>query len=306
MTLTARAIRQAVHVRRDWALLREAIAGPVRIIVSNTGDQGYQLDERDNADIFADPSRVPHSFPARLLSLLHTRWQKQPDAPLSLFPCELIEKNGEVLKGIVVGLALQWQMPGDLIRYLADHCVWANSLVDRIVSEPIRPIGAVAEPYALWAIEQQPRLQIPCVHPSIVLTENLQHFERRKLFLLNLAHTFLAERWLRDARAAEETVLNAMSDPVLRAELEAIWQQEVLPVFDLLGEGDDALAYVAQVRERLLNPFLAHRLADIAQNHEQKKQRRIAPLLALAASLTQANGTRIEQPRLTDIMASGI
>lgn len=96
-----------------------------------------------------------------------------------------------------------------------------------------------------------------------------------------------------------------MNDPVLRAELETVWQQEVLPVFDLLGARDDALAYMAQVRERLLNPFLAHRLAEISQNHAQKKQRRIAPLLALAASLTQAKGTRIEQPRLTEMMAAG-
>lgn len=86
-----------------------------------------------------------------------------------------------------------------------------------------------------------------------------------------------------------------MNDPVLRAELETVWQQEVLPVFDRLGgEHDDALAYVAQVRERPLNAFLAHRLADIAQNHAQKKQRRTAPLLALTATLTRATGTRIE------------
>ncbi len=306
VTLTGRAIRQAVHVRRDWARIRQTICGPVQIVVSNTGDQGYQLDERDNASDFADPSRVPHSFPARLLSLLHTRWQNHPEAPLSLFPCELIEKNGEVLRGIAVELALRWQMPEEFIRYLIDHCVWANSLVDRIVSEPIRPVGAIAEPYALWAIEQQPRLQIPCVHPSIVLTQNLQHFERRKLFLLNLGHTFLAERWLREARATDQTVCAAMNDPVLRAELETVWQQEVLPVFDLLGEGDDALAYVAQVRERLLNPFLAHRLADIAQNHAQKKQRRIAPLLALAASLMRATGTIVDQPLLTEMMAGDI
>ncbi|MFL9891785.1 mannitol dehydrogenase family protein [Paraburkholderia sp. RL17-381-BIF-C] len=306
LTLTGRAIRQAVHVRRDWARIRQTICGPVQIVVSNTGDQGYQLDERDNASDFADPSRVPHSFPARLLSLLHTRWQNHPEAPLSLFPCELIEKNGEVLRGIAVELALRWQMPEEFIRYLIDHCVWANSLVDRIVSEPIRPVGAIAEPYALWAIEQQPRLQIPCVHPSIVLTQNLQHFERRKLFLLNLGHTFLAERWLREARATDETVCAAMNDPVLRAKLETVWQQEVLPIFDLLGEGDDALAYVAQVRERLLNPFLAHRLADIAQNHAQKKQRRIAPLLALAASLMRATGTIVDQPLLTEMMAGDI
>jgi tagaturonate reductase len=283
--LTGRAIRQAVHVRKDWPRVREAVSGPVQIIVSNTGDRGYQLDERDNVSDVAGSGRVPHSFPARLLALLHARWQSQPDAPLTLFPCELIEKNGEVLRGIVVTLASQWGLPGKFIHYLAEHCVWVNSLVDRIVSESIRPVGAVAEPYALWAIERHPRLRVPCVHPSIVLTD---------------------KRWLRDARPADETVYRAMNDPVLRAELETVWSEEVVSVFEALGERDDALAYVAQVRERLLNPFLEHRLADIAQNHAQKKQRRIAPLLTLAASLTQAKGARIEQPRLTEMLAGGI
>jgi tagaturonate reductase len=139
-----------------------------------------------------------------------------------------------------------------------------------------------------------------------VLTDNLQHFERLKLFLLNLGHTFLAERWLRDARPADETVYGAMNDPVLRAELEMVWSEEVLPVFDALGKRDDALAYVAQLRDRLLNPFLEHRLADIAQNHAQKKKRRITPLVDLAASLTQAKGVRIEQPHLTEMLASGM
>lgn len=297
-TLTGRAIRQAVQAHADWPRIRDAVCGPVQIIVSNTGDRGYQLDERDSARDVSDPASVPHSFPAKLLVLLYARWQSQPDAPLSLFPCELIEKNGEVLRGIIVSLASQWRLPGEFVRYLADHCVWANSLVDRIVSESIEPVGAVAEPYALWAIEKQPRLRLPCAHPLIVLTDDLKHFEQLKLFLLNLGHTFLAECWLRDKRPADETVYHAMNDPVLRTELEAVWMDEVLPVFQAMGKRDDALVYLDQVRDRFLNPFLHHRLADIAQNHAQKKQRRIEPLFELTASLTQGAGVRIEQVRL--------
>ena len=168
------------------------------------------------------------------------------------------------------------------MSWLERHCVWANSLVDRIVSEAIEPVGAVAEPYALWAVETQPGLVLPCRHPAIVLTQNLDLHERLKLFLLNAAHTFLAERWLADGRPAQETVLQAMNDPALGAELEALWQDEILPVFAARGESELALSYLVSVRERFRNPFLAHRLADIAQNHQQKKQRRLAPIVALA------------------------
>ena len=118
-----------------------------------------------------------------------------------------------------------------------------------------------------------------------MLTDDLQHFERLKLLLLNLAHTHLAERWLREGRPAGRTVLQAMQDPPTRDDLEALWAEEVLPLFKVLGEHTKALAYLADLRDRLLNPFLAHRLGDIAQNHEQKKQRRFLPAVMLAEEL---------------------
>lgn len=135
---------------------------------------------------------------------------------------------------------------------------------------------------------------LPCSHPAVVLTDDLAGFERLKLWLLNLAHSFLAECWLVDGRSPDETVLEAMHDPALRARLEDVWRDEVLPVFDDLGQGDDARAYLDGLRDRLLNPFLAHRLSDIAQNHVQKKQRRFAPVIEAAARA----GLPLRQPQL--------
>jgi tagaturonate reductase len=135
---------------------------------------------------------------------------------------------------------------------------------------------------------------LPCEHEAIVVTDDLPRYERLKLLLLNLGHTYLAERWQADRRPADENTLHAMRDPVLRAELEAVWRDEVLPVFDALGEADSARAYLDDVRERFENPFLDHRLADIARNHAEKKERRLRPVIDLAQEL----GLRIDQPRL--------
>jgi len=284
VTLRGDAVREAVNADTQWPRVRE-LACDAQVIVSNTGDSGYQLDERDDAALLAQPEQVPRSFPAKLLVLLHGRWLQRPDAPLSLYPCELVSRNGDVLRGVVMQLAQQWAAPVGLLAYLERHCLWANSLVDRIVSEALQPVGAVAEPYALWAIERQPGLALPCTHEAIVLTDDLAHHERLKLLLLNLGHTFLAERWLLDHRPPGETVLQAMHDPVMRGELETVWADEVLPLFDALGQRETALAYLDELRDRLLNPYLAHRVADIAQNHAQKKQRRFAPAVALAREL---------------------
>jgi tagaturonate reductase len=297
---TCRSVREVLHARHDWAALRGRVRGPVQLIVSNTGDSGWTLAAEDGPDLLAGHAAAPASFPARLLVLLHDRWQAQPAAEFTLLPCELVTRNGDALRDLVLGLASDWRCPPAFVDWLSSHVVWANSLVDRIVSEALEPAGAVAEPYALWAIEVQPGLQLPCRHPAIVLTDDLASHERLKLFLLNLGHTLLAELWLRGSLAADMTVLQAMHEPRLRQPLEQAWQQEVLPVFDALGQGEAARAYLVDLRDRLLNPFLAHLLADIAQNHAQKKLRRLQPVVELAQSLLPALG----QPLLRATLAA--
>jgi hypothetical protein len=70
------------------------VASSIQVIVSNTADRGYLLDAEDSAALLHDGSRAPRSFPAKLLALLHRRWLQAPEAPPSIFPCELLERNG--------------------------------------------------------------------------------------------------------------------------------------------------------------------------------------------------------------------
>jgi tagaturonate reductase len=278
-----RSVRAALSAATHWnEVRREMTEGAVQVVVSNTGDAGWQLADADGASLVAPGAAAPQAFPAKLLVLLHDRWRARPDSALTLLPCELVSRNGDRLRDLVAGLARAWRLPPAFDEWLRGHLAWGNSLVDRIVSAPLEPAGAIAEPYALWAIERADGLIVPCRHPAIVMTDELDRFERLKLWLLNLAHTVLAELWLREGRPADRTVLEAMHVAAWRSTLEGVWADEVLPVFDVLGQGDAARAYRDDVRERLLNPFLAHRLADIAGNHEQKKARRLAPVIAAA------------------------
>ena len=79
------------------------------------------------------------------------------------------------------------------------------------------------------------------------------------------------------------------------------WRKEVLPAFAALGMHDEAAAYRRTVLERFANPFLRHRLADIAANHEAKKQRRMGTLVELA----RQHAPHLGQPRLKAALASG-
>ncbi len=283
---------RALDAAGEWDAVEDLAVGMVQAIVSNTADRGYELDQADRLE-----HRIPRSFPAKLVKLLHARWRHRA-APVTLFPCELISRNGDVLRDVVSGLAAEWGLEPGFRAWLVEDCVWACSLVDRIVSEALDPIGAVAEPYALWAIENAPGLSPVCRHPDLVVTADLARYERLKLYILNLGHTWLAERWLLDRRPPEETVLEALSDPDLAASLDRLYAEEVLPVFAAMGLGDAATAYRRTTLERFRNPFLRHRLSDIAANHAAKKQRRFAALLELAARVAPD----LRQPRLTEAL----
>ncbi|CAB3651544.1 Altronate oxidoreductase [Paraburkholderia graminis C4D1M] len=298
-TTRCRAISEALNANTDWPTVVERFARDARVVISNTGDRGYECFADDTAELLRRDTSVPRGFAAKLVVLLHARFNAGA-APLTLLPCELVSRNGETLRALVADIARSWNAEPEFIRYIEETCVWVNSLVDRIVSEPIRPVGAYAEPYALWAIERQDGMVLPCEHEAMIVTDDLPHYERLKLLLLNLGHTWLAERWKVDARDPQENTLHAMRDPALRADLESLWRDEVLPVFDALGQGDDARAYLDDVRERFQNPFLDHRLADIARNHEQKKQRRFQPVIDLAHELR----LQLKQPRLRAALAT--
>jgi tagaturonate reductase len=272
----------------------ERLFKEARCVISNTADRGYETDPADRPD-----DGPPRSFPAKLAKLLLARHGAGAQ-PITLFPCELTPTNGRVLRAVVLGVLDGWEVSARVRRWAEEDCIWVNSLVDRIVSRPLEPLGAVAEPYALWAIEDQPGLELPCRHAAIAVTSDLKPYERLKLFILNLGHTYLAELWVRGGGAPALTVREAMADQAICGEFDDLYDKEVLPVFAGIGMGEEAYAYRDTVIERFSNPFLNHRLADIYANHDAKKQRRFGGLIELA----EAENVRVSQPRLQAALAS--
>jgi tagaturonate reductase len=272
-TITVTSIDRGLSAGRDWETLTALFAEQSQFVVSNTGDNGYDVSEADRTSSLLEGG-VPVSFPAKLTALFWHRWRAGGHS-MTVLPCELVPQNGRVLRELVLGLARAAGAPAGFEEWLGSRVIWADTLVDRIVSEPLEPIGAIAEPYALWAIECRPGLEPPCQHPAIILAEDLEPFERLKLHILNLGHTVLADLWLRQGRAPEETVRAILDDETVRNWLEDLYRREVVPGFARRGMGSEAESYVATTMDRFRNPFLDHRIADIAQNHPAKVVRRI-------------------------------
>ncbi len=286
-------IGRGLDANLEWREVERLFVNEARWAVSNTGDRGYELDADDRP---GDPA--PRSFPAKLTRLLFARFSAGRP-PLTLLPCELIVGNGGQLRSIVLTVAAGWSLVEPFLRWV-DDCLWVNSVVDRIVSQPLEPAGAVAEPYALWAVERQPGLEMPCRHPAIVLTDDLARYERLKLFILNLGHTWLAEGWAARGSDRAATVRQLLAQAVIKNDLNDLYDREVLPVFAAIGLGEEAQAYRSAVIERFMNPFLDHFLADIFTNHTAKKRRRFGGLIELKLRC----GLDLPQPRLEAALAA--
>jgi tagaturonate reductase len=151
--------------------------------------------------------------------------------------------------------------------------------VDRIVTAPTdHPMLAtdslltVCEPYALWAIQSKPGAYRFLEHPAVVWAEDVQPYFLRKVRILNGAHTALL---IKAQPRGFLTVRAAVTDSELGPWLERLLFEEIVPVLE--GRVDRPTEFARQTLERFRNPFLEHKLADIAVHHESKVQVRLVP-----------------------------
>jgi len=276
-TVDVRSVRRAISAQEDWqAVLSLARSKPLDLIVSNATEAGYALDPADGPR-----DAPPRSFPAKLTAVLTARFEAGLPGP-TILPCELLEKNGERLRRLVLDQASRWGLSGPLIDWIGGACAWRNTLVDRIVSAPRPddptaqrdPLFAVAEPFALWLIEGSAPVAGLELHPAVQRVDALEPYYLRKVRILNGAHTALVAK----ARSLGfETVRQAVLDPEIGRWLERLLFAEIVPT--LAGRPARPAQFARQCLERFANPFLDHRLADIALAHDTKLQTRLAPTL---------------------------
>ncbi|HJT78314.1 MAG TPA: altronate dehydrogenase [Gemmataceae bacterium] len=268
-------LSRALVAAEQWPeILAVARSPDLRILLCNTAEAGYTLDPSDTPD-----RAPPHSFPAKLLLLLRARYEAGLPG-LTVLPCELFERNADLLRGILHKLADAWDAPPAFRAWLDTACTWHNTLVDRIVAVPSaadpRPAGdalaVVAEPFAFWAVEVKNDQAAPFRHPALRTTPDVNPFFLRKVRILNAAHTAMIAR----ARPkGVRTVLEAMRDPEIAGWLERLLFEEILPVLE--GRVEDGEGFARQTLERFRNPFLEHKMSDIAVYHEQKVRIRLVP-----------------------------
>lgn len=248
---------------RSDALLEAVLDPAIRLIVSNVTEAGYAAD----------------GLPARLADALVAR--AQAGAPgLVILPCELVERNGERLRAAVRGVLETRAATAPIVEHVLEANAWGVTVVDRIASRPTAdtpdaddPLSVVVEPFASWVVELAGGVAWPLAdHPAVTTTTDATPYALRKIRILNGAHTALVARC---RGTSIRTVRDAMADPAIAAWLEQLLREEVVPALgDRIVDGQ---AFVTTTLERFRNPFLEHRLADIAAGHAEKVRLRLVP-----------------------------
>lgn len=285
------ATRRAVNPYEQWSELVRAFRGrDVRFVVSNTTEAGIAYVPEASAH-----GICPESFPAKIAALLYERYvavHGDPKKGLVFLPCELIDRNGDNLRKIVLEHARNWALPGGFATWVRDANYFLNTLVDRIVpgypsaeAEQLRTelgyedkLIVAAEYFHLWVIEGPKHLadELPLAKAglNVVWTDDLTPYRTRKVRVLNGAHTSSV---LAAFLAGLDTVREMVEDPVFGGLLRRAVFDEILPTVALPDA--EKRAYAESVLERFRNPFVRHELLSIALNSVSKWKVRVLPSL---------------------------
>jgi fructuronate reductase len=286
------------HAGDDHEAWLGYLASPqVRAVTITVTEAGYVrgpdggLDrDRDQvkADVEAlrqDLGAMVRTAPARLVAGCAAR-RRADGGPLTIVSCDNLPGNGAVVSRVVHDLA-ELVDPG-LADWIAGSVATATTMVDRITpkttEEDLRtvreatglddrcPVGT--EPFSEWVLSGRfpggrPRWE----DASATVTDDIEPYEHRKLWLLNGGHSLLAYA---GSILGHQTVAEAVADETCRGWLEE-WWSEASRHLDL-PEADVA-AYRRALLDRFANPRMHHRLDQIAADGSQKLPVRILPTL---------------------------
>ncbi|MDN5857625.1 MAG: mannitol dehydrogenase family protein [Pseudonocardia sp.] len=303
------------RVRTSLADWRRVFAAPELALVTMTvTEAGYRRDrggglDRHDAEVGADiaalrssgPDADVTTAPGKLAVGLAVRRELGLPAP-ALVCCDNVPDNAAMVARVVGELAAAAD-PG-LATWIEEYVSFVTTMVDRITPRATDddrcrlraatgvddPVPVITEPYTEWVLAGRFPLGRPRWEDvGARFVDDVEPWERRKLWLLNGSHSLLA--YAGGARG-HRTVHEAISDPVVRAWVQRWWDDAArhLPLPDA-----EVAAYRAALAQRFANPRIRHQLAQIAADGSQKIPIRILPVVRaeLADGRVAAGAARV-------------
>lgn len=262
----------------------------LEFIISNTTESGIAYVSSDTLEM-----QPPSSFPAKLTVLLFERFKHfngDSKKGLTIIPCELINHNSETLKEIILQYIADWNLGDDFKSWLLQNNSFHSTLVDRIVpgypKDEIESYNSkldyqdnlivAAETFFLWVIEGgedlKEKLPFHKTDLDVKIVSDMQPYRTRKVRILNGAHTAMVPfSLLYGNTTVKETVDNSFTGSFINT---AIFNEinETLKM-----DRDELNSFADEVLDRFRNPFIKHKLSDIALNSISKFKVRVLPSL---------------------------
>lgn len=282
----------------NLARLIELVTDPaVAVITLTVTEAGYHLNsagELDtdspavSADLKALMSTTPESLATaagRIVAALRSR-RAAGHGGLAVMSCDNISDNGATTRASVCGLARA--LDPELADWIEAEVSFPSTSIDRItpattadlVGEVATATGfadaapVVTEPFASWVIEGEfPAGRPAWENAGVEFVDDIELFERRKLWLLNGSHSLMA--YFGQLRG-HATVAEAIGDPVVREKVEALWDEAAN---HLAAPALKVPEYRASLLARFENPRIRHNLAQIAIDGGTKQRMRAVPIL---------------------------
>jgi len=284
-------VSRGVNPYRDYSEYLKLGENPeIRFIVSNTTEAGIAFDENDKLN-----EGCQKSFPGKLTALLYHRFvtfSGASDKGVIIIPCELIDRNGEKLKEIVLKYAEIWNLGEDFVNWLNKDNIFCCSLVDRIVPgyprDTIDEVRAelgyddnlvdVGEIFHLWVIEGpqsiKDELPIEKAGLNVKVVNDMTPYRTNKVRILNGPHTAMVPvAYLYGL----ETVGESVDHEVIGKYVHDIIYDEIIETLDLPHE--ELVEFADAIIERFQNPYVTHYLMSIALNSMSKFKTRDLPSL---------------------------
>jgi fructuronate reductase len=248
----------------------------------------------------ADPAAAVRTAPAKLVAGLAAR-RRAGAGPIALVPLDNVPGNGGVARRVLTELA-ELIDPG-LAGWLTGSLSVVTTVVDRITPrsgpDDVRAARVatgvddacpvVTEPYREWVLSGSfPAGRPGWAEAGAVFTGDAEPYERRKLWLLNGAHSLLAYAAL---LLGHSTVADAAADEACQSWLSEWW---AVAAPHLNRPMEETSSYQRALLGRFANARINDSLARIAADGSQKLPVRILPVLRAerAAGRLPAGATR--------------
>lgn len=206
--------------------------------------------------------------------------------PLAVVACDNLPGNGTAAQVAVVETA--HQVDRSLAAWILEHVSFVDTSIDRITPKTTQEdretvardtgwadeMPVVTEPFSSWVLSGD----FPAGRPrweeaGAVVVNDLEPFERRKLWMLNSAHSLLAYAGQIRGHA---TVAEAISDAQVSEWVEELWDAAASHFQDPVLEITE---YREALRQRFDNPRIAHHLKQIGVDGSLKLAVRAVPIL---------------------------